>query len=117
MDYRQEYAKLFEDFVNSRKIDELDIDGWSEEDQVDFYKLDSDLLAKYRESAEVAPRDTADTYYDNSFYLISISIDTLDGPDNSTLDVRDMSLEQLSKLCATFPRYNEYYFKKVAESL
>jgi hypothetical protein len=44
--------------------------------------------------------------------MINITLETDDGPIYQKVDIRTLPLEKLSALCATFPQFNDYYFKK-----
>lgn len=112
MDYSEEYRNMLTNFTAGRTLD-YDLDEWPDADLDDFNKLDEELVLKYQEYLQSKGIETED----EDFYIIDMIIDTENGPDSSTVDVRTLPLEKLSKLCSVFPQYNNYYFRKVAESL
>jgi hypothetical protein len=112
MDYSAEYRELLKSFTSERNLD-YDLDEWPEDAQRAFGELDESLMFKYLDFLKSRGAETES----DDFYMIDVTVDTEDGPDYSTIDVRTLSLEKLSKLCSVFPQYNKYYFNKVAESL
>ncbi len=121
-----EHYELFLKFVIERQLDSKDIDSWPEADQDDWFALSDEITAKYRRAEEERLANfrraeeerlalPLDEQYPEGFYIINITLDTDDGPEYQTVDVRKLPLEKLSKLCSTFPQYNDYYFKKVLE--
>jgi hypothetical protein len=110
-----EHYDLFLNFVIERRLDGKDIDSWPEADQDDYYALSDEITAKYRKAEEERLALPLDEQYPEGFYIINITLDTDDGPEYQTVDIRKLPLEKLSKLCSTFPQYNDYYFKKVLE--
>ena len=121
-----ERYEFFLKFVIERGLDSKDIDAWPEADQEEFFALSDEITAKYRRAEEerVANFRRAeeerlalplDEQHPEAFYIINITLDTVDGPEYETVDIRKLPLEKLSKLCSTFPQYNDYYFKKVLE--
>lgn len=116
MDFSKEYDELYSSFTRERNLD-LDDNTWPEKDYNDFTDAYNKLFAKWSTEQKKKASAAADEEYDEDFYLIDVTIDTLEGPDYEVIDVRKMPLEDLSKLCRMFPRYYEYYFKKLKESL
>jgi hypothetical protein len=114
--YLLEYRTLWGRFTVERNLP-MDPDMWDQKDQDDWYGISDDLNKKI--DALRAERDNLplDERHPNDWYIIDISIDSHDGPDSEEVDVRSLSLEQLKDLCSVFPRYNEYYFAKLANSL
>ena len=112
MSESSEHYDLFLRFVIDRQLDGKDIDAWPEADQDEFYALSDEITAKYRRAEEERLALPLDEQHPEAFYIINITLDSVDGPEYETVDIRKLPLEQLSKLCATFPEYNDYYFKK-----
>lgn len=112
MNFSVEYQKIYDKHSKNQKT--FDIDYWSEEAREAFYADYDDLMSKYRAYVQ---EQTADTEYDEEFYKIYITMDSLDGPEYEVVDIRTLPLDRLSKICIDFPQYNKYYFRKVAESL
>jgi hypothetical protein len=110
-----EHYDLFLKFVTDRQLDGKDIDAWPEADQNEFFALSDEITAKYRRAEEERLALPLDEQHPEAFYIINITLDTVDGPEYQTVDIRKLPLEKLSKLCSTFPQYNDYYFKKVLE--
>jgi hypothetical protein len=111
-----EYGELFLSFARERNLG-LDDTLWPEKDYNDFGALQEALVQRRNKAIEEAREAKADEEYEEDFYLIDVSVTSADGPSYETIDVRTLSLEQLSKICNTFPQFNQYYFKKVRESL
>jgi hypothetical protein len=95
----------------------MDPDEWSEKDQNDWFAISNELDKKIQALRDQQAKLPLDEQHPNDWYIIDISIDTHDGPSSEEVDVRNLSLDQLKNVCAIFPRYNEYYFAKVADSL
>jgi glutaredoxin len=116
MDISEEYSKLIWNFVRERKLD-LDDQNWPEKDYNDFTEEYNKLWSAYQEQLSKKAAAKADEEYEEDFYTFDMIIDTEDGPEYETVDVRKMSLEELSELCTELPAYYKYYFKRVKESL
>jgi hypothetical protein len=116
MNFSEEYDKLVSKFTRERNLD-LDDQTWPSKDYSDFTLEYEKLFNAYREQEKLRSEAKADEQYDEEFYLIQMIVDTEDGADYETIDVRSLSLEKLSDLCTLFPNYYSYYFKKVKESL
>jgi glutaredoxin len=116
MNFSEEYDKLFWNFVRDRNLD-LDDETWPEKDYNDFTEEYNKLRAAQDEYLSKKAAAKADEEYDEDFYTFDMIIDTEDGPEYETVDVRKMSLEELSGLCTEMPVYYKYYFKRVKESL
>lgn len=114
--YNLEYSDLFLQFSSKRGLP-LDVDLWPESDQTEWFKLSDELTAKLDKASEDLRSLPLDEQEDEDWYMIDITIDTLDGPEYETLDVRKVPVERLKDICLMFPKYNEYYFQKVANSL
>jgi hypothetical protein len=106
-----EYRDLYFNFISTRQLPD-DIEEWPEADQEEFYALSDELSAKYRKAEEGRLARPLDEQEPEGFYIINITLETDDGPIYQKLDIRTLPLEKLSPLCATFPQYNDYYFKK-----
>jgi hypothetical protein len=114
--YNLEYSNLFLEFSSKRNLP-LDPDLWPEADQTEWFKISDELAAKLDKASEELRSLPLDEQEDEDWYMIDITIDTLDGPEYETVDVRKVPLERLKGICEMFPKYNEYYFQKVANSL
>ncbi len=106
-----EYRDLYLDFTSNRVLPE-NIEDWPEADQKEFYALSDELSAKYRKAEEERLARPLDEQEPEGFYMINITLETDDGPIYQKVDIRTLPLEKLSALCATFPQFNDYYFKK-----
>ena len=111
MNELSEYRDLYFDFISTRELPD-DIEDWPEADQEEFYALSDKLTAKYRKAEEERLALPIDEQEPEGFYIINITLETDDGPIYQKVDIRTLPLEKLSTLCATFPQYNDYYFKK-----
>lgn len=111
MNELSEYRDLYFDFISTRQLPD-DIEDWPEADQEEFYALSDKLTAKYRKAEEERLALPIDDQEPEGFYIIDITLETDDGPMYEKVDIRTLPLDKLSALCATFPQYNDYYFKK-----
>lgn len=111
MNELSEYRDLYLDFISTRELPD-DIEDWPEADQEEFYALSDKLSAKYQKTEEKRLSLPIDEQEPEGFYIIDIILETDDGPIYQKIDIRTLPLEKLSTLCATFPQYNDYYFKK-----
>jgi len=115
-EYTKEWDSLLTKFSMGRNLP-FDLDLWPDSDLEDWETLSEDLsrdLNKALAEREATPLDERE---DEDFYMIDIIVDTEDGPDYETIDVRKVTLERLKDICSVFPEYNNYYFAKVANSL
>jgi hypothetical protein len=95
----------------------MDPDTWSEKDQNDWFDLSDELNQKIDKLREQQANLPLDQQHPDDWYIIDVSIDSHDGPDSEEIDVRKLPLDKLKDVCSIFPRYNEYYFQKVSDSL
>lgn len=116
MDINKAYGDLYKNFVLTNKLSDDDA-YWPEDLQAEFNKAYSELMQKYAEESSAKKSADPDTEFDEEYYKIHSIVTNTDGVTTSTSDIREMSLEQLSKLASMFPQYNDYYFKKLRKSL
>lgn len=114
--YNSEYSSLFLAFASENSLP-LDIDLWPEDKQSEWSSISEDLTSKLDKASEELRNLPLDKREEEDWYMIDVTIDTLDGPEYETIDVRKVSLERLQNICMMFPKYNDYYFEKVANSL
>lgn len=114
--YNLDYSNLFLKFATERNLP-IDVDVWPEADQLEWFDLSDELTQKLDKESEELRNIPLDEREDDDWYKIDVTLDTIDGPEYEVIDVREASLEKLSNICKMFPKYNEYYFEKVANSL
>lgn len=114
--YNSEYSSLFLAFASENSLP-LDTDLWPEDKQSEWSSISEDLTSKLDKASEELRSLPLDKREEEDWYMIDVTIDTLDGPEYETIDVRKVSLERLQNICMMFPKYNDYYFEKVANSL
>jgi len=114
--YNREYGDSFLKFATERDLP-LDVDIWKESDQLEWYKIANELSANLGKAVEAIANLPLDEREADDWYKIDITLDTTNGPEYEVIDVREVPLERLQNICKMFPKYNEYYFEKVANSL
>lgn len=114
--YNLEYSDLFLKYATEKNLP-LDVDLWPEDAQLEWFDLSDELTKKLDDASEKLRATPLDEREDDDWYKIDITLDTVDGPEYEVVDVREVTLEKLSNICKMFPKYNEYYFEKVANSL
>lgn len=115
-EYNTEYDRLLTEFTLERKL-AFDIDQWPDSDQSDWDNVVDGLSKKLSDAITEYNNTPLDEREDEDFYMIDVTVDTEDGPDYETIDIRKVTLEHLKDICSMFPKYNNYYFTKVANSL
>lgn len=114
--YNADQGDLLLKFATERNLP-IDVDLWPEKDQLEWFDASDALTEKLDKAIEELVSVDLDKRESDDWYKIDITLDTADGPEYETIDVREVSLEKLSNICKMFPKYNEYYFEKVAKSL
>lgn len=115
-----EYTKEWDDLLTKFTLDRelpFDLDQWPDSDLEEWETLADEVSTKLRKALSDLNNTPLDEREDEDFYMIDITVDTDNGPDYETIDVRKVSLEHLKDICSVFPKYNNYYFTKVANSL
>jgi hypothetical protein len=115
-EYTKEWDELLTKFSLDRKLP-FDLDQWPDSDLEEWETLSEEVSAKLRKAIADLNDTPLDEREDDDFYMIDITVDTEDGPEYETIDVRKITLEHLKDICSIFPKYNNYYFTKVANSL
>lgn len=50
---------------------------------------------------------------DKKTYILNVTVDTLDGPEEYELDISTMPLEQLAELLDYYPQFTEIYYTRL----
>lgn len=111
--HNTEYARLFLQFAVERDLP-LDVDMWPAKTQDEWFTTSDELTQKLDEASKKLRDTPLDEREDADWYMIDITIDTVDGPEYETIDIRKVPLERLKNICKMFPKYNDYYFEKAS---
>lgn len=114
--YNRDYTDLLLKFASKKDLP-MDVDLWPEADQLEWFDLSDKLTAELDKAKDEYYKTPLDQRESDDWYLIDVTLDTLDGPEYETIDVRKVSMEKLQNICQMFPKYNGYYFNKITDSL
>lgn len=116
MSYFNDYQDLFLDFAKKNKLDD-DILEWPQDLQDEFFDLAQELTKKVESEVIAQSKKPANEKYPEDFYTFTMIVDSPEGAKDVKVDVREMSIEELSDLCVQLPNYYSYYVDRLVESL
>lgn len=112
-----EFTKNFEQkhgvriFFADEDLDaQLEDSGLSKEDATkladEYYNGAKDIEKKYQKESDPEKEE-------KDFYTIRVTEHTIDGPSSYTVDVRELSFDQLRRMVRTFPQFLPYFVKQL----
>ncbi len=114
--HNKEYTDALLKYATTRNLP-MDVDLWPTDEQNSWFDESDAMLKAYDKAVEEYLKLPLDKRESEDWYMIDITLDTVDGPEYETIDIRTVSIDRLKNICQMFPRYNSYYFQKITDSL